>query len=194
MWLLYFAVRQDLQVQALTQKKQQLGLLPCGGFPSFNVNLKLVNRRFTSICFTYIKIKSLSASSPESEDFLPAALSLSEFALWSLFLEELWSSELVLRGLDRWTESNIDLTGGDKRSRNNEARKRRKLKTIIRITVLAVYCLVTNPQGLMAAYFHLGSLSILWLFFNSRIMEKITMFAAVIMILLSYKTMKGKRK
>lgn len=148
MWLLYFAVRQDLQVQALTQKKQQLGLLPCGGFPSFNVNLKLVNRRFTSICFTYIKIKSLSASSPESEDFLPAALSLSEFALWSLVLEELWSSELVLRGLDRWTESNIDLTGGDKRRRNNEARKRRKLKTI-RITVLAVYCLVTNPQGLI---------------------------------------------
>lgn len=46
----------------------------------------------------------------------------------------------------------------------------------------------------MAAYFHLGSLSILWLFLNSRVMEKITMFAAVIMILLSYKTMKGKRK
>lgn len=45
----------------------------------------------------------------------------------------------------------------------------------------------------MAAYFHLGSLSILWLFLNSRIMEKITMFAAVIMILLSYKTMKGNQ-
>lgn len=69
-------------------------------------------------------------------------------------------------------------------------RKRRKLKTIIRITVLSVYCLVTNPQGLMAAYFHLCSLSILWLFLNSRIMEKITMFAAVIMILLSYKMQK----
>lgn len=60
-----------------------------------------------------MKIKSLSASSLESDDFLPAALSLSGFGDCSLVFKGPWSSELVRTGLGRRTESDAVLTGHD---------------------------------------------------------------------------------
>lgn len=83
-------------------------IFPISLFPK-GKQARLVNRFLLQTCFGHIKIKSLSASSPESDDFLPAALSLSGFGDWSLVLKGPWSSELVRRGLGRWTESDATL-------------------------------------------------------------------------------------
>ena len=65
----------------------------------------------------HINIKSLSASSAESDDFFLAALALSGFGDLSLVLKEPWSSELVPRGPERETVSDADFAG-NKRDEN----------------------------------------------------------------------------
>lgn len=80
-------------------------IFPLWGFTK-QKNVKLINR--LSIGLSHIKIKAFSASSPESEDFLPVALSLSGFGGWSLDLKGPWSSVFVPRALGRWTESDTE--------------------------------------------------------------------------------------
>lgn len=71
--------------------------------------MKILNQSRLSerTCEAHIKITSLSASSPDSDDFLPAALSLSGLADWSFVLKGPWSSELVRKGLRRWGSADL---------------------------------------------------------------------------------------
>lgn len=72
---------------------------------------------FIESLVSHIKIKSLSASSPDRGDFLPGPLSLSGLGDWSLGLEPL-SSELWRWGLWRLAGSDTEsgFTAEEKRT------------------------------------------------------------------------------